>query len=433
MIFEFTYTECTSPGPFKKQTGFKVKSARIYEINAESTSLRADFFRSFDTEDQDGNPIQDTLNEVVAHMSELDAATTHLGGFSAPLIGPFSSPEEFAGIPKGFIYDLVQLPERKFAWLLARLSTSGPANGRPGNPFHQGILITSGDSKMLLKVHATQYSKLEYPRPIDFFTWTGWLNPRGDIQVDASNLRSSNLPYPEISAEEISVGHSEFVTRHGDFAIEVFKSVERSFLNSSPVGLPGDESEEFRSWVSVVSHLIPASAAWFCGFGSTWTQPSTSVQNIKLPNKETSLNFPQFYWSKNIQIDFDGDTSWAYLASKVFEYELDMVVYDSINQVDKAFSWSAIDGAMSYALLPLPLAILGLTQEDFGDDGDLVATACAEILERIQWPTNRGDSRAFEALWEMLEAPESLYNSLDDRSHLERKLDALLPLPKESK
>jgi hypothetical protein len=88
---------------------------------------------------------------------------------------------------------------------------------------------------------------------------------------------------------------------------------------------------------------------------------------------------------------------------------------------------------MSYALIPLPLAILGLTQEDFGDDGNLVATACAEILERIHWPTNRGDSRAFEALWEMLEAPESLYNSLDDRSHLERKLDALLPLPKESK
>jgi hypothetical protein len=432
MIFEFTYTECTSPGPFKKQTGFKVKSARIYRINDDSTSIRADLFRSFDTEDKDGNLIQGTLDEVVAHMSELDAATTHLGGFSAPLIGPFSSPEEFAGIPKGFIYDLVQLPERKFAWLLARLSTSGPANGRPGNPFHQGILITSGDSKFGLKIHATQYSKLDSPRPIDFFTWTGWLNPRGDIQVDASNLRSSNLPYPEISAEEISVEHSEFVTRHGDFAIEVFKNVERSFLNSSPVALPGDNSEEFRSWVSVVSHLIPASAAWFCGFGSTWTQPSTSVQNIKLPNKETTLNFPQFYWSKQIPLDIDGDTSWAFIASKLFEYELDMVVHDSINQIDKAFSWSAIDGAMSYALIPLPLAILGLTPEDFGDDGDLVATECSDLLRKIDWPTYRGDSRALEDLLESLRAPESLYSTLHDRSQLERKLDALLPLPKEN-
>jgi len=432
MIFEFTYTECTSPGPFKKQTGFKVKSARIYKLAANSTDFGGKHFDSFDTEDENGNLLQDTLDEILAHNSKLDAATTNLGGFSAPLIGPFSSPEEFAGIPKGFIYDLVQLPEGKFAWLLARLSTSGPANGRPGNPFHQGVLITSGKAKKGIQQHAMQSSDLDSPRPIDFFTWTGWLNPRGDIQVNASNLRSSDLPFPEISAEEMSVEHSEFITQHGENAIEVFKNVERAFLGSLPVDLPGGESEEFRNWVSVVSHLIPASVSWFCGFGSTWTQPSSSVQNIKLQNKDRLVNFPQFFWEKAFPKDFDGDTAWAYLAAKVFEYELDMVVYDAINQVDKAFSWSAIDDSMQYALIPLPLVLLGLTLEDFGDEGAEVAAECADLLQRVQWPTYRGDHSSFNTLWEMLETPESLYNRLEDKHQLERKIDFLLPPPKEN-
>ena len=432
MIFEFTYTECNSPGPFKKQTGFKVKSARVYKIDVDSTSIRDNRFISFDTEDEYGNPLQENLNEVISRTNEIEAATTHLGGFSAPLVGPFSSPEEFAQIPKGFVFDLVQLPEGKFAWLLARLSTSGPANGRPGNPFHQGILIVSGTAKKVLQIHAIQNSELDSPRPIDFFSWTGWLNPRGDIQVDASNLRSSGLPFPEVSAEEMSIEHSEFISHHGDFAIDVFKTVEKALVNSLPIALPGDESEEFRTWVSVVSHLIPSSVAWFCGFGSTWTQPSTSMQSIKLPNSDILLDFPQFYWNKQASDVIDGDTGWAYLASKVFEYELDMVVYDLINQVDKAFSWSAIDGNMSYALIPLPLALLGLTMEDFGDEGPEVAAECANLLQKIRWPLYRGEPSSFDALWQMLEAPESLYNSLDDRSQIELKLDDMRTLPKEN-
>lgn len=432
MIFEFTYTECKSPGPFKKQTGFKVKSARVYKLAADPTNSPAKLYNSFDIEDEYGNPIQETLNEVMSRMSEIDAATTHLGGFSAPLVGPFSSPEEFAQIPKGFIFDLVQLPEGKFAWLLARLSTSGPANGRPGNPFHQGILIVSGTAKKGLQHHAIQFSELDPPRPIDFFSWTGWLNPRGDAQVDASNLRSSELPIPELTAEEISIEHSQFISHNRDFAIDVLKNVERALVNSLPVALPGDDTEEFRTWVSVVSHLIPSSVAWFSGFGSTWTQPSTSMQSIKLPNSDILLDFPQFYWSKQVPTGIDGDTGWAYLASKVFDYELDMVVYDLIDQVDKAFSWSAIGGNASYALVPLPLAILSLTAEDFGHEGPEVAAECAQLLQRIRWPLNRGDSLSFDALWQLLEAPESLYNSLDDRSQIEGKLDALLPLPKEN-
>jgi hypothetical protein len=81
--------------------------------------------------------------------------------------------------------------------------------------------------------------------------------------------------------------------------------------------------------------------------------------------------------------------------------------------------------------MPLPLAILGLTLEDFGDEGAEVAAECADLLQRVQWPIFRGDSDAYNALWEMLDAPESLYNSLHDRIQLERKLDLLSHTTKE--
>ena len=98
MIFEFTYTECTSAGPFKKETGFKVKSVRLYKLAAGSSDSHETLFNAFDTEDGQGNLIRETLDEIVLHSSKVDAATTRLGGYSAPLVSPFSSPEEFAEI-----------------------------------------------------------------------------------------------------------------------------------------------------------------------------------------------------------------------------------------------------------------------------------------------------------------------------------------------
>ena len=417
MIFEFTYTECTSPGPFKKETGFKVKSARIYKLAADQDNADGSIVEAFDTEDEDGNLIQETLNEVIQNNSRLDAATTHLGGFEAPYIGPFSTPEEFASIQKGFIYDLVRFPEGGLAWILARLSTSGPANGRPGNPFHQGILIMNKPAKVTLLNHSTANSELEYPRPIDILTWSGWLNPRGDVQVDASNLRSSDLPFPEISAESMSVQHSMFVAEQGELALDVFSNVARAFMRGLPVALPGKDTEEFRTWVSVVSHLIPPSVSWFCGFGSTWRNPVPTFKELGLP---------QFYWNKQFAQEDIEVESWAYLVSKVFEYDLDLLAYDSINQVDMAFRWTNEDH-VSYALVPLALGVLGLSAEDFGEDSKDIAVECATILLRAEWPKRRGESSFFNNLWESLEEPESLYNTLQDKNQLERKFEALLP------
>jgi len=421
MIFEFTYTECTSPGPFKKETGFKVKSARVYEPAGLDASDNS-FFTAFDAQDEEGNPIQETLNRVIQNNSKLDAATTHLGGFEAPPIGPFSTPEEFASIQKGFIYDVVRFPEGGLAWLLARLSTSGPANGRPGNPFHQGILIMDRHAKVALLNHATTNSELEYPRPIDILTWSGWLNPRGDVQVDSSNLRSSDLPFPEISAEEMSVQHSKFVSEQGELALDVFSDAARAFMRGLPVSLPGKDTEEFRTWVSVISHLIPPSVSWFCGFGSTWRKPVLTIKELGLP---------QLYWDKQFTQEGREVESWAYLASKVFEYDLDLLAYDSVNQVDMAFGWTNQDH-LSYALVPLALGILGLTVDDFGDEGADIAVECATVLLRTEWPKHRGESSFFNSLWESLEEPESLYNTLEDKNQLERRLDALLPPVKDN-
>lgn len=436
MIFEFTYTECTSPGPFKKETGFKVKSVRLYKLAAGSSDSHQTLFNAFDTEDEQGNLIRETLDEIVLHSSKIDAATTRLGGYSAPLVSPFSSPEEFAEIPKGFIYDLLQLPDGNSAWLFARLSTSGPANGRPGNPFHQGFLVPAA-TKSAIQGHASLFSGVESPRPIDLFTWTGWLNPRGDAQVDSSNLRSSSLLFPEISAEELSVAHLKFMSENKSTAFEVFRNVAGSFLVSKPTALPGKDSQEFSKWVSVVSHLIPPSVSWFCGFGSTWKTPAAAFQSALVsPNKERnsveSCIFPQLFWSIKPLEGLVGVNSWARIATKVFEYELDMVVYDSINEIDKAFKWEPAYNHMSYALAPLALAALGLTAYDFGEEGIEIATACADLLEELTWPSSSGDPLSVSALVNMLKGPESLYSTLVGRNKLDQKLNDLSNPTKEN-
>jgi|694.fasta_scaffold45597_3 hypothetical protein len=437
MIAEFTYTECTSSGPFKKETGFKVKSVRLYKPVEDHTSESGTTFVGFDTDREDGQVNAPVLNEVSEHYLHIDAATSHLGGFAAPPLGPFSSPAEFLALPKGFVFDLVRSGGGTKSWLLARLSTSGPANGRPGNPFHQGILTLSEDPKNTFLQIAAATPELDSVRPIDIFSWSGWLNPRGDIEVNASNLRSSELPHPETSTEELSVNHSDFVTQQGIFARQVFSRVAGAFLSRSSVPLPGVDSEELRNWVSVISHLLPPSICWVCGFGSTWLEPSSSLQEVPWV-KDTSqsegirrVNLPQLFWNPAEHAKVAEDYSWGYLASKVFEHDLDLLVYDSINQIDKAFGWSPELDSVSYALIPLALAMLSLSAEDFGHDALEVAKTCEGLLLKATWPKHRGHSDAFSTLWEMLEEPTSLYKSLGDRLQLDSKLDDLSP-PRES-
>jgi hypothetical protein len=96
-----------------------------------------------------------------------------------------------------------------------------------------------------------------------------------------------------------------------------------------------------------------------------------------------------------------------------------------------AFGWTNQDH-LSYALVPLALGILGLTVDDFGDEGADIAVECATVLLRTEWPKYRGESSFFNSLWESLEEPESLYNTLEDKNQLERRLDALLPPVKDN-
>lgn len=433
MIAEFTYTECTSSGPFKQETGFKVKSVRLYKAVEDLTSEFGTTFVGFDTEREDGQVNAPVLDEVSEHYLHIDAATSHLGGFVAPPLGPFSSPAEFLALPKGFVFDLVTSVGGTKSWLLARLSTSGPANGRPGNPFHQGVLTLSEDPRNSFLQMAVATPELDSVRPIDVFGWSGWLNPRGDNEVNASNLRSSTLPQPETSTEELSVYHSNFVTQQGTFAREVFSRAAGAFLSNSPVPLPGVDSEEFRNWVSVISHLLPASICWVCGFGSTWLEPSSSLkevpwmQDLSQPEGIDPVNLPQLFWNPAEHGKVAEDYRWGYLASKVFEHDLDLLVYDSINQIDKAFGWSPELDGISYALIPLALAMLSLSAEDLGHDALDVAKTCEDLLLQASWPKHRGHSDAFSTLWEMLEEPASLYKGLAGRPQLDSKLDELSP------
>ena len=406
MILEFTYTECTSPGAFKKETGFKIKSLAAYEQGEDGIFLRLDVEKSFAAN-------RDYIKSI------LDSATSSLTGYAAVDVDPFATPAEFLALPRGFIYSPIELPDGSSAWLLARLSTSGPGNGRPRNPFHQGFLMLSRESGQQL-VSDSRFEDNIFLRPVDFTRWRGWLNPRGDAQVDSSNLNESTFPQLEVSLEELSEQHSQKVSENLAYSSNVLTLVARNLKSSSSTPLPGANSTEFFNWTDIVSHLIPGSVIWELPFASTWTMPQERLSR---------LGFHHFYWSNEVPDGTIEIENWAFLATKVFELGLEVVVYDAINEIDLAFNWTNLDH-ISYAMIPLGLSLLCLPVDDFGPFSIEVSAACFNMLNEVIWPIYSSGGSALEDLKNRLTSQNTLMSTLAEKHILLRKIETLSVMPK---
>jgi predicted molibdopterin-dependent oxidoreductase YjgC len=168
MFVSFAYTECVSPGPFKKESGFKFKSVVQNAVGQSSSS------------------ISDSELQIL-----LDKASGAFLPYRAPEIDPFMTREQFNALDKQFSIQRLDESHTMFT----RMFTSGVSNGRPGNPFHQGFVFSK--SKILAIVRSTaDMADLEFARPVDFNDWADWLNPKGDAELEASELEQDNPPLP---------------------------------------------------------------------------------------------------------------------------------------------------------------------------------------------------------------------------------------------
>lgn len=116
VLISFLYTECQSPGPYKVEPGFKIKSLAAWDS---TTGNRMD-------KEIVANPV---LSEEVRKLVEHSVGS--FPNYSAPEFSPFATREEF--LNQDLAWGIYEVAAGKL--LILRQATSGTSYGRPGTPF----------------------------------------------------------------------------------------------------------------------------------------------------------------------------------------------------------------------------------------------------------------------------------------------------------
>lgn len=250
MFAAFIHTQCESPGPFRDDAGYKIKSAARFSPDGVDLSLH------------DSALIEERLERAVGTLPV----------YTPPEIGPFISNEEFLALRRTWHYLEIPTPTTNGEpepqhFVFCRQFTSGDAGGRPKNPFHQGFVIGLADISM---VEALAQELAEFPeaRPADFAWWHDWLNPRGDNELEVAQLEQDNPPLPGLSVDrrrallETLVDVDEAITLHN------LSQAALAISKGQSAGIRADDEMDFLLWVSLVTHLLPSRLAWSIPFST---------------------------------------------------------------------------------------------------------------------------------------------------------------------
>ncbi len=239
VLISFLYTECQSPGPYKVEPGFKIKSLAAWDS---TTGNRMD-------QEIATNPV---LSEEVRKLVEHSVGS--FPNYSAPEFSPFATREEF--LHQDLAWGIYEVAAGKL--LILRQATSGTSYGRPGNPFHQGIVIDKSELVNYIKSAAERFGILNI-RPVDLLLWPSWLLVRGEEELEKSTLDQVTEP---LAATDL------FAYQH---------RIEESVLNPDVTLLAQIESSLFAGknpfselhltstalgGLIAGSHMLPASACW---------------------------------------------------------------------------------------------------------------------------------------------------------------------------
>lgn len=340
VLTSFLYTECQSPGPYKIEPGFKIKSIALWN---NLTGARLDH--------EDESLIQ---AEPVGKLVELAVGT--FPQYQAPNFSPFASREEFYDQETYWSFYGVS-PDRL---MLLRQATSGTSYGRPGNPFHQGLILEKDQIPEIIRSSYHRFG-ITNLRPTDYLCWDGWLMARGEQELEAASL--GGVAEPLSNLELFSYQHdlessvldsdgslmSLVETRlHND--LDPFKNLR---INRTELGT-----------LIAVSHCLPASAVWNSEMRLELTSEGISQRN------ETEENL----WSNLLFSCIESD-----LYSKVEESTFSFLGKLLFSKDDKR-SW----------LWQLPLSILALpdVSSHEGFDFDSLNAACenfSQLASSVMW------------------------------------------------
>jgi hypothetical protein len=381
----FIYTECISPGPFKRESGFKFKS--VEEVD-----------------------LYESLTPAPLLEQRMNVASAAFLPYKAPAIDSFMKPEEVLALDKQ--WSVQMLGPGNF--MFARLFTSGVSNGRPDNPFHQGFIYDFADIEAIVQ-STGEMAGLKYARPVDFKSWTDWQNPRGDAELEAAALEPHNPPMPSTDSAAWSRSAEITYETDTDDSMQILSGFEYALRNGTNLGIDTTTVEEFLDWVSLLTHLIPVKTAW--------TMQFTSIEAAK----HFSSNKTSIYRSDSYLTRVE-ESTWAKLVALMIEAGINSEIEDVIGELSLALAFDPNSGSQSLAILPLACCFL---DQNLMDQSDLAKMTglIAELLQQLEAPTHWHSADRAESSFSKLEKPGAVIRLLPNGDQIYSKLSGLPVLP----
>jgi hypothetical protein len=381
MFVSFTYTECVSPGPFKKESGFKFKSVVQNATIQNSSSV----------------PITEL-------QSLLDRASGAFLPFRAPDIDPFMTRQQFNALDKQWSNQRLDESHTMFT----RMFTSGVSKGRPGNPFHQGFVFSKADIKAIVRLTA-DLSGLEFARPVDFSGWADWLNPKGDAELEASELEQDNPPLPGKDDNSWKLSIENLFKAQPQVVLDLLSEFEASLRKSRTCRVFSTSTEDFLTKVSLLTHLIPLLPAWRMEFST---------------GQLSSAKSPSLQMVDSAVIDAPVPGPWAQLAFDLLANNQIHNIDRSIGQLSSVLTFAEDKPISWLAALPLAVALTPAQSLD-SDLGVKLANSADLLLSGLPFPVSWSNAAANEMLLDLLSAPEQLLRQFSRSESVYRELSEL--------
>ena len=209
-----------------------------------------------------------TMELMPSQLETMNRAIANFPMYNPPKIDIFTTKEEFLLLEKNWSY----CPVGSGTLAFFRLSTSGSARGRPGNPFHQIVTIDYDKLHGVLALVIGKNNNEAFV-PSDYYFWEGWLSPKGDEEVENSEIGEFDFPTPVITDSEILQNFEQLLA--SERIRDSIRGFETSYTLHEAGFLDAESDEEFFVLLSSISRLFPNRASWVVPFS----------------NQEFSLNF----------------------------------------------------------------------------------------------------------------------------------------------
>jgi hypothetical protein len=344
MIARYIYTDCASDGPYAKGTGYKFKSV-VFPFG------------------------QGSLEAV----KELLPKNSLAEGYELPDVPDSMTSTDFANLPKSWAYAKTSSGTYSFQ----RMSTNGKSYGRP-NKFFEGFTFTQEEFSTLTQKSSEQTKPMRL-RPVDFVRSNGWLNPRGELELEQANLDDSFYRIDDSFKERLKDALAE-VRRLPNLQGKLAGFAE-ALIGGTATALPTELKPQFFAIVSVFTRLIPAEFAMQVGFSDVWACPRSRDladgrnPHIILSNQETAQGALAKIWGE-FAAEAMNSGIIGKLIKRLDDISSEQLIFNADNREE--------------ALAALPLAVLLSDPADLEGKTDL-ATKAKELLKRLDAPASNSE------------------------------------------